>query len=103
MKPVERGTAATAVIALVVAIAAVLLSGETLTFLAVSAAIYALLALSMVPTIGGVGLRPLSQLMFAAVGAVVVGATGERNGHEHRQRLADRADHDGSDGGEHQL
>jgi branched-chain amino acid transport system permease protein len=36
--------------------------------------VYSMLALSLVPTIGGVGLLPLAQLMFAAIGAVVVGS-----------------------------
>jgi branched-chain amino acid transport system permease protein len=73
MKHVDHIAVAGAAVALAASLALVALSGETLTFLAVSAAVYGLLALSLVPTIGGVGLLPLSQLMFAAAGAIVVG------------------------------
>ena len=73
MKRVDRTAIAGSAISLALTILLVALAGETLTFLAVSAAVYGVLALSLVPTIGGVGLLPLSQLMFAAIGAIVVG------------------------------
>jgi branched-chain amino acid transport system permease protein len=64
------------VIGLVVVLACVgaLGLGDSTAFLVTTAAVYSLLALSLNPVLGGVGLLSMCQLTFAAAGAVVVGA-----------------------------
>lgn len=51
---------------------------DSTAFLVTTAAVYSLLALSLNPILGGVGLLSLCQLTFAALGAVVVGTLSGR-------------------------